>query len=399
MFVYKKNDFIVPVKIWISEEEYYKDQGLVEQIENLARLPFAYHHVALVPDGHVGYGMPIGGIFASIDVVIPNAVGSDISCGVIAIQTDATSITKEEIKKIFGGSKENKGGIRSRIPLGFKHHSKKVEWSGFDLAPQIDVIQSELSSAEKQLGTLGGGNHFIEIQKGDDGFIWAMIHSGSRNFGYKIAKTYNKLAQELCNKWYSNIPFSKGEDGLAFLPIDSEQGREYLTAMNYASDFALENRSRMMNCMKEEMSNVLNCNVVREINVHHNYARLENHFGRNIMVHRKGATSAKLGQYGLIPGSQGTSSYVVVGKGNQESFMSCSHGAGRKMSRKKAREELNLEEEQDKLNKLGIIHSIRNPNDLDEASSAYKDINIVMDSQKDLVDIEVKLSPLAVIKG
>ncbi|KKN47030.1 hypothetical protein LCGC14_0667220 [marine sediment metagenome] len=384
----------VPIKSWCNNPE----QGAVDQAYNLSSLPFIFKQVCLMPDTHQGYGMPIGGVIACKDVVIVNAVGVDIGCGMIAVKTTCKEISQREIKKIFGGSQEFKGGIRSAVPTGFNHGEKK-ECELFDNAPDNKIVQAQLESAKKQLGTLGGGNHFIEIQKGSDGFIWLMVHSGSRNVGYKIAKHYNKLAQDLCTRWYSNIPPMKGEDGLAFLPISSKEAQEYLVAMNFALDFAYQNRLKMIKEITRCFNEVIPCEFSAPINIHHNYAALENHFGKNVWVHRKGATSAKLGEYGLIPGSQGTASYVVIGKGNPESFMSCSHGAGRTMSRTKARNELDLETEIKKLDDKNIIHSIRTKKDLDEASSAYKDIAVVMEEQKDLVDIHVRLEPLAVIKA
>lgn len=387
----------VPIKSWCNNPE----QGAIDQAYNLSSLPFIFRQVCLMPDTHQGYGMPIGGVIACKNVVIPNAVGVDIGCGMIAVETNyrAEELTPEIIKRIFGGSKEYQGGIRSKIPVGFNHHSKKQDWEGFNEAPNISIIQQELEASKKQLGTLGGGNHFIEIQKDNYGFVWFMIHSGSRNFGYKIAKEYNQKAQKLCSMWYSNIPPIRGEDGLAFLPIGTKEAEEYIKAMNFALRFALQSRKHMMNNVILAAKNHVDFEVKQEINIHHNYAVIENHFGQNVWVHRKGATSAKEGQLCIIPGSQGTASYIVKGKGNPESFMSCSHGAGRKMSRKKARNTLNLEEEIKKLNDQGIVHGIRTEKDLDEASSAYKDISIVMEEQKDLVDIVVKLEPLAVIKG
>ena len=226
-----------------------------------------------------------------------------------------------------------------------------------------------------------------------------MIHSGSRNFGYKIAKTYNQIAQKLCTQWYSNIPILKGEDGLAFLPVNTPEGQNYIEAMNYALSYAYENRKRMIKFSKNAFKEIIDCKFEDTINIHHNYAALENHFGKNVWIHRKGATSAKEGEVGIIPGSQGTESYITEGKGNPESFKSCSHGAGRKMSRKKARQELNLQKEIEILNNKNILHSIRTQKDLDESPSAYKDISIVMEEQKDLTSINVKLIPLAVIKG
>lgn len=381
-----------PIKLWLDDIE----DGALQQAKNLANLPFVFKHIAIMPDSHQGYGMPIGGVMATTGVIVPNAVGVDIGCGMCAVKTSLEEITKDDIKKIFGGSKENQGGIMSSVPVGFSHHSKMQDWDGFDKAPDIDIIQKELESSKKQLGTLGGGNHFIEIQKGSDGFVWIMLHSGSRNFGLKIADQYHKAAKFVCEKYYSDIPVSD----LSFLPIDSDTGKEYFDAMNFALEFAKESRMRMIVKIKEAFDAILRgTSYGNIINVHHNYAALENHFGKNVIVHRKGATSARDGQLGLIPGSQGTKSYVVRGRGNEESFMSCSHGAGRKMGRKQAQRELSLEEQQDILNKQGIVHSIRNAKDLDEAPGAYKDISVVMRNQKDLVDIEVELSPLAVIKA
>jgi len=243
---------------------------------------------------------------------------------------------------------------------------------------------------------LGGGNHFIEIQKGSDGHIWIMIHSGSRNLGFKVANHYNKLAVELNEKWHSSVPKSWE---LAFLPVDSEEGQAYIKEMQYCVDFALANRELMMGRVKLEFVDQYGPQVDFEpmINIAHNYASLENHLGQNVWVHRKGATKATEGLVGIIPGSQGTKSYIVEGLGNPESFMSCSHGAGRKMGRRQAKENLDLKKEQEKLK--GIIHSVRSANDLDEAPGSYKNIETVMENQKDLVKILVTLKPLAVIKS
>ena len=391
----------VPVKIWAEKGSI--EQGAIDQIENTARLPFAFHHVALMPDGHQGYGAPIGGVLATKDVVVVNFVGVDIGCGMCAVKTSLKEISQEEIKKIFGGSKEHKGGIRSCVPVGFSHHSKAhPEWMPELPKEDLPIAMSQYDSACKQVGTLGGGNHFIEIQKGSDGYIWIMLHSGSRNLGYKVANHYNELAKYWNKKWYSSVP---KEWDLAFLPIDSEDGSMYLAEMNYCLDFARANRAAMMNnilkCFAEQYyPRPINENLNETlIDIHHNYATMENHFGTNVMVHRKGATRAREGEIGIIPGSQGTKSYIVRGKGNSESFMSCSHGAGRKLGRKAASRELDLEKEINMMNEKGIIHSIRTEKDLDEAPGAYKDIDQVMNNQEDLVEIVVELSPLAVIKA
>jgi len=406
MEIYKTDKMNIPAKVWTKIENI--EQSALAQIGAACSLPFVFKHMAVMPDCHTGYSCPIGSVIATKNVVVPFFVGVDIGCGMLAIKTSLKKITTYQLKRIFGGTKDYQGGIRSFIPVGFNHHSKKQDEK---LMPNIEnfekdcfmdeypVVYEQYNPALKQLGTLGGGNHFIEIQKGSDGYIWIMIHSGSRNLGYKVAKHYNKLAQSLCKKWYSNIPDFKGEDGLAFLPLDTEEGQTYLREMNYCLEFAYANRKQMLENIKKAFLAVVDCTFESEINIHHNYATLENHFGHNVVVHRKGATSAKEGQLGIIPGSQGTASYIVKGKGNIESFQSCSHGAGRAMSRTKARENLNLEEEIKKLDEQNILHAIRHKNNLDEASSAYKDISVVMEEQKDLVEVVIKLIPLGVIKG
>lgn len=377
-----------PIKMWLEDIE----DGALDQAKALANLPFTFKHVAIMPDAHQGYGMPIGGVLATDGVVIPNAVGVDIGCGMCAVKTNLKEISVSALKLSMSA-------IRKTIPVGFRHHENVQSWEGFRKSPDVPVVWRELASAKKQLGTLGGGNHFIEIQKGSDGFIWLMLHSGSRNFGYKIAKEYNKIAQKLCKRWYANIPSFKGEDGLAFLPIETQEAKDYMTAMGYALDFAKESRKRMMAEVLYCISGQAGFYDVDMFDVHHNYARWENHFGKNVIVHRKGATSAKEGEIGIIPGSQGSSSYIVRGKGNPNSFNSCSHGAGRKMGRKQAQRELILKDEQKRLDDRGVIHSIRSTKDLDEATGAYKDIMTVMQNQKDLVEAIVELKPLAVIKA
>jgi len=375
------------VKSWCKDPE----DGAMEQAWNLAELPFAFRHIAIMPDAHQGYGMPIGGVMATQGVIIPNCVGVDIGCGVRAVETSLSckDLNTNIIKTIMGKTREI-------IPVGFNHHENEQAWEGFDSAPDIRIIQQELGAARKQLGTLGGGNHFIELQESTEGNLWLMIHSGSRNFGYKIAREYHNKAKELCERWYSRIP----TPDLAFLPIGTPEAKEYYEAMNYALAFAKENRrvmiERFVNIVNKELPSF---GILEEIDIHHNHARFENHFKKNVIIHRKGATSAREGEKGIIPGSQGTCSYIVEGLGNPESFASCSHGAGRTMSRKKARDTLDLEATIKELDDKGVVHSIRNVADLDEAPGAYKEIDGVMEAQKDLVKIVTKLKPLGVIKG
>lgn len=378
----------IPIKMWVSDLE----ESALKQAGNLANLPFAFKHVALMPDAHCGYGMPIGGVLATQGVVIPNAVGVDIGCGMCAVKTNIEDLDSESLKKIMSG-------IRSRIPLGFSKHAQAQDES---LMPETEhvpeVIKTHYQNALYQLGSLGGGNHFIEIQYGSDKCIWVMIHSGSRNLGKQVADHYNKLAKNLNSRWHSQVPSNWD---LAFLPIESPEAKEYINAMQYCVDFAFANRKLMMERVQEAFKSVLSepLEFSEIINIAHNYAAWEHHFGKDVIVHRKGATSAREGEIGIIPGSQGTKSYIVEGLGNPQSFHSCSHGAGRKMGRKQAQRELDLQEEINRLDEKGILHAIRGKKDLDEAAGAYKDIHQVMENQKDLVKILVELEPLAVVKG
>jgi tRNA-splicing ligase RtcB len=381
----------IPIKLWLKDIE----SGALNQAMNLANHPNAFHHIALMPDTHVGFGMPIGGVLATKDVIIPNAVGVDIGCGICAVRTSLREIPIETLKGIMGA-------IRRTIPVGFKHHKSKQynqllpDPSTYD-KKGMPIVDKEFNSALCQIGTLGGGNHFIEVQHGNDSFIWLMVHSGSRNIGYKVARHYNKLAKSLNEKWKSQVPLKWD---LAYLPLDSTQGQIYQKEMQYCVDFAFASRKLMMEKIKEAISYFFDDVIYDEmINIAHNYAEQERHFGKKVIVHRKGATLANKKTIGIIPGSQGMKSYIVKGKGNPESFESCSHGAGRRLGRRQAQRQLDLKSEQKALNEKGIIHSIRSRRDLDEAPSAYKDILIVMKNQEDLVEILVELEPLAVIKG
>lgn len=379
----------VVIKSWCNDPE----EGALAQARNLANLPFIFRQVCLMPDTHEGYGMPIGGVIATEGVVIPHAVGVDIGCGMLAARTSLQEIDLPALKRILGT-------IRRTIPVGFEHHKEAQDTS---LMPQLDdparypEVSRQYSSACRQIGTLGGGNHFIEVQKGSDGCIWFMIHSGSRNLGLKVANRHDRIAVALNEQWHVAVP-KKWE--LAFLPLDTEEAATYLREMNYCLEFALASRqlmaSRVRDAFRDEIPDV---SFGEEINIHHNYAAMETHFGQQVLVHRKGATSAREGQLGIIPGSQGTASYIVQGKGNPDSFMSCSHGAGRKMGRQAAIRNLDLEKEKKVLDEKGILHALRGKRDLEEAAGAYKDIDVVMEEQRDLVDILVRLEPLAVIKG
>lgn len=371
-----------PIKMWLDDIE----DGALEQAKNLANLPFVHKWVALMPDCHQGFGMPIGGVLATKGVILPNCVGVDIGCGMGAVKTSITGLQTETLKEIMGL-------VRKTVPAGFAHHPQAQSWEGFDRAPNLLIIQQELNSARKQLGTLGGGNHFIEFQEDEDHCLWVMLHSGSRNFGLKTANVYHKKAQELCERWHVPLP----DKDLAFLSMDDQAGQDYLAAMEFCLEFAAANRAHMMKQILDIVGDVTGALKISETNIHHNYAALENHYGSNVWVHRKGATRVRKDERGIIPGSCGASSYIVEGLGNPESFNSCSHGAGRRMGRKEAGRTLNLEEECAKMQ--GIVHGLRNASDLDEAPGAYKSIDQVMANQTDLVKVLTRLKPIGSIKG
>ena len=381
-----------PVKIWTNDVE----ESAMRQIENLTTLPFLHHHLAIMPDVHAGMGMPIGGVLACDGAVIPNAVGVDIGCGMCAVKTNwkmedlPAHVIRKEIMK----------GIRARIPLGMDHHKEaqdaKYLPQGHDI-DKMEIVKRRQHSILHEVGTLGGGNHFIELQKDEEGNLWIMIHSGSRNLGKQVGDYYNKIAASLNEKWHSVV---SPEIRLPFLPHGTREFGAYWNEMKYCIDFALCNRRLMMERIQEVIADSLKgIEFEPMINIAHNYAAFEHHFGKDVIVHRKGATLAREGVIGIIPGSQGTASYIVEGLGNPDSFCSCSHGAGRVLSRKAAIKTLDMNAEVRNLEAKGIIHAIRCQDDMQEASGAYKDIDTVIANESDLVKVKTKLLPIAVIKG
>ncbi len=394
----------IPIKSWCEEVE----PDALKQAKNLAAHPVTFHHVALMPDCHVGYGMPIGGVIACEDAVIPNAVGVDIGCGMVAVETNVSAEHFADMSKRHAVMNT----VKSLVPAGEgSSHRSPAEWDGFE--QYLKSLKGEKHPSWPSaldccnLGTLGGGNHFIEMQKDEAGMIWLMIHSGSRNLGYRIDSFYHAQAKKLNQQSRVELP----DSDLAFLPVESEEGRSYIRDMNFALRYALENRHRMMRSFKQALTDAAGKVVFKqEVNIHHNYAAYEEHFGRKVWVHRKGATSAREGEIGIIPGSMGTSSYIVRGLGNPESFMSCSHGAGRRMGRNEACRSLSVgdcdkamagiafdrwSKFRSKWKKGGDKGLL----DLGEAPLAYKDIDEVIKAELDLVEPIVKLSPLAVTKG
>ncbi len=412
MFVISNDRFDtrVPVKVWLESEEKI-EQGCLEQAIHLAKLPFVHRWVCLMPDTHQGKGMPIGGVIGTREVIIPNAVGSDIGCGMIFAPMN---VKLTEIQGIATGNGSLiqllVGDILRNIPVGVNRYKTPQESRVLDEAKeqmeQYEANPELLSLIEDgyyQTGTLGGGNHFIELQVDEEGYLGLMIHSGSRHMGKEICDVFHKKARDLNEKWYSKVP---DEYRLAFLPVDTEEGGQYIRWMNLALRYAYENRERMMDRVMELAAKQIkkHAGVDAEfgevINCHHNYAAIEHHYGENLWVHRKGATRARAGEIAVIPGAMGSYSYVVEGLGNPESFCSSSHGAGRAYSRKGAMEAFSTEQVILDLRAREVVLGKQKKNDVaEECRFAYKDIDLVMEQQKDLVKPVKKLRTVGVVKG
>ena len=399
-----------PIKIWLEKEQDLEESCL-EQALHLAQLPFLHKWVCLMPDTHTGMGMPIGGVIAAKGAVIPNAVGVDIGCGMAYVKT---SIPVKALKETMTGSgnlvQGIVGDILRNIPVGFAHHKTPMPCYTLDRAmEELSLYEADsellgqLEAGYFQVGTLGGGNHFIELQEDEEGFLSVMLHSGSRHFGKSVCDYFHQKAREQNCCWYSQVP---DEYRLAFLPVDTPEGRQYLNWMNLSMDFARENREKLMLAVKAVLEKWigrytdLELKYEEEINCHHNYAALENHFGENVWVHRKGAVRARKGELTVIPGAMGSYSYVVRGLGNPESFCTSSHGAGRAYSRRGAMEAFSCEEVMVDLKNQGVILGKKNKKDVAEESRfAYKDIDRVMENQKDLVEPVRRLRTIGVVKG
>jgi tRNA-splicing ligase RtcB len=385
----------VPIKTWLPPEEI--EAGALQQLVNVANHPEIGPHVAVMPDCHVGYGVPIGCVAAAIDAVIPNAVGVDIGCGLHAIQTGIPHDPEQMDQRFW---REWAGLTAREVPTGFSSHKTAQPLGPLDRKLRATPLQPLLAKKGAfQLGTLGGGNHFLEAQIDEHNQIWLMVHSGSRHTGLQIANHYNRVAIESTER----RGLAVGKD-LASLPLNDPLGQDYIEDMTWASDFALANRERMGRMLLRSLHRMMEERRItnggdgseRIINIHHNFVRLEEHFGLSMMVHRKGATSARKGQYGVIPGSMGTRSYIVRGLGNPESFMSCSHGAGRVMGRNAARKAITSEVF---AASLAGTHSRASMSYVDEAPGAYKDIDIVIERQRDLIEVMHTLQPVMTVKG
>ncbi len=381
----------IPIKIW-SEGPKAVDSACLKQAKHVAALPTARHWVALMPDAHVGFGMPIGGVVATEEIVVPNAVGVDIGCGMRYVQTD---LSVDRVKAQRHSLVEQ---ILERIPLGFEKRDRPLTLDA-QLFPNVSgdhpVLASEWELAAYQMGTLGGGNHFIEIQQDEQGKVGFMVHSGSRHFGYTVARYFNDLA----------IEKRKGHDcvswQLAYLELSDPLSRDYISWMHRAMAFAKANRAHMMAEILDVAEGILGTFHADEaVDVHHNYVAREEHYGQQLWVHRKGALRAEKDETVIIPGAMGRASYLVRGLGSAESFSSASHGAGRLLSRKQAKKQLKHVALEKLLRERDLLLSTPNRRAvIDEAPDAYKPIDDVLDQENDLVVPVKRLEAMAVIKG
>ena len=386
----------VPVKIWTRDI----DLKSIDQLKNVARLPFVFHHVAAMPDVHAGMGATIGSVIATKEAVIPAAVGVDIGCGMLAARTNLTKHTFNE-RKLQRLMQE----ILFRVPVGFAQRSKEnTRWKSCEPfeEPLKEILSHEptmldpmvKSEWHAQLGTLGGGNHFIELTVDDEDRLWIMLHTGSRGIGNIMASFFIARAKTLAKENGEEL----SDIYLASLKEGTEDFDLYMKAAHWAQDYAMANRQIILEDVLEALR-VLKPSTELEgeiVNCHHNYVAQEEHFGETIWVTRKGAIRAGLGERGIIPGSMGACSYIVEGLGNEESFCSSSHGAGRKMSRTEAKKRFSVNEL--KAQTKGVVCR-KDAGVLDEIPKAYKSIEAVMAQQSDLTKTIHELKQILCIKG
>lgn len=372
----------------------------IKQIQNTASVPFLFNHVAVMPDTHYGKGSTVGTVLPTKGAIIPAAVGVDIGCGMIAVKTN---LKKEQL----GDLAKIRHSIERSIPMSAGKFNDKITESAQKRIEELEKLAGDIDMDKKfgtsnwrnQLGTLGGGNHFIEICEDTEGTIWVTLHSGSRGIGNKIGVHYIQKAQKLCQSMFIILP----DPDLAYLPEGSEDFNAYIRDLHWAQKFALLNREEMMDRVLKDISYAIykenghqkDFEVCR-INCHHNFTQIEHHMGKDVWITRKGAIQAKKGMKGMIPGSMGTKSYIVEGLENTMSYHSAPHGAGRRMSRAKAKAAFTMEDFDKAM--VGIEHR-RSEILIDELPLAYKDIDEVMENAKELVKIEATLKQILNVKG
>ena len=387
----------VPVKIWTDDV----DDRSKEQLANIAGLPFVHHHVAAMPDVHLGIGATIGSVIATHKAIIPAAVGVDIGCGMVAARLSiaANDLDEKALKKVFDQ-------ITRDVPVGRGQHADdrvlvdaaRPFEPGLkaltDRHPQLLKAFGKFSKWTNQMGTLGGGNHFIEVCLDESDQVWVMLHSGSRGIGNAIADYFIQLARKDMERWMIQLP----DRDLAYFPEGTEHFNDYVKAVHWAQEYAMANRQAMLELVLDALAQHLPPFTVttEAVNCHHNYVAKEHHYGSDVWVTRKGAIRARDGDLGIVPGSMGARSYIVRGKGNPDSFCSSAHGAGRRMSRTAAEKHFH------RGRPVGTDRWRYLPQDkgvLDEIPRAYKDIDVVMASQRDLTEILHTLKQVVCVKG
>ncbi|WP_020559685.1 RtcB family protein [Thiofilum flexile] len=387
----------VPVKVYTSDV----DNASLTQLGNMAQLPFIHSHIAAMPDVHVGTGATVGSVIPTRGAIIPAAVGVDIGCGMNAVRLSLKAGQLPD--NLYSVRNE----IEKRVPVGFNEHRKATIQGATlkNMAKHLNVIADKHAglvkmlknfdhSWGKQLGTLGGGNHFIELCIDESEDVWVMLHSGSRGIGNAIGRYFIEKAKKDVGRELGQLP----DQSLAYFTEGTQHFDDYIEAVGWAQDYAMTNRREMLRLVLDALQTELPAfTTTREaINCHHNYVEKETHFGAEVYVTRKGAISAQEGELGIIPGSMGAKSYIVRGLGNEQSFCSCSHGAGRRMSRTEARRRFNT---RDLIAQTNGVECRKDKNLVDEIPGAYKDIDVVMQNQIDLVEVVHTLKQVICIKG
>jgi tRNA-splicing ligase RtcB len=394
----------VPIKSWTRGVTF--DANAQQQLRNIATLPFIHKWVAAMPDVHLGKGATIGSVIPTVGAVVPAAVGVDLGCGMMATQTSLTSSDlpenlaplRMEIERlvphgaVFGRGKRDTGSWEN-VPDDVADAWQPLQ-AGFDtLVDQHPFLKN--TNNIKHLGTLGGGNHFVEVCLDENEAVWVMLHSGSRGVGNKIGRYFIEVAKKEMQRWFINLP----DKDLAYLPQGSEHFGQYVKAVAWAQDFARVNREVMMARTLQALKTMIPKPFeakTQAVNCHHNYISREHHYDKNVWVTRKGAVSAREGEMGIIPGSMGAKSFIVRGLGNAESFCSCSHGAGRVMSRTEAKRRVSLDEH---IEATKGVECRKDNSVIDETPAAYKPIDKVMAAQSDLVEIVHTLKQVVCVKG
>ncbi|MCT9977407.1 RtcB family protein [Acinetobacter sp. I-MWF] len=397
MILNAKAEYGVPVKIYTKDV----DEESLTQLRKMAQLQFIHSHIAVMPDVHLGKGATVGSVIPTKNAIIPATVGVDIGCGMNALRLSLKA------SQLPDNLSTLRNAIERKVPVGFEMH-KQIKAKSSTLSPLDKKLQRITDKHpalkrmlrsfdvtwQKQLGTLGGGNHFIELCIDENDDIWVMLHSGSRGLGNVIGTYFIERAKKEAQHRFGHVP----DKDLSYFAEGSTNFDDYVEAVEWAQEYAFENRREMMRLILEAIRPLLpSFQMTKEaINCHHNYVQKELHFGEDVFVTRKGAIRAGLDEYGIIPGSMGAQSFIVKGKGNPDSFCSCSHGAGRKMSRSKAKHLFN---QQDLIAQTAGIECRKDKGVVDEIPSAYKDIHQVMANQNDLIDVVHTLKQVLCIKG